>query len=174
MSQPTAPAPQPALTPLTALILYLLDTNILLRLSEKSSVQHQTAKDAVANLLASGAMLFITAQNLVEFWDVATRPQKRNGLGLTPADAEKEIADHKTAFRLLPDKATILPEWERLASAYQVEGKHTHDTRLAAVALVYKVPNFFTFNLRDFQFFAPEGLKAIDPATVPPAPTATQ
>jgi predicted nucleic acid-binding protein len=170
MSQPTAPAgsttPQPLNAALAGLILYLLDTNILLRLSEKSSAHHQAAKDAIANLLASGAMLFITAQNLIEFLDAATRPIKRNGLGMTRADAKKELETHKAAFLFLPDIAAIYPEWERLVDTYQVEGKHVHDTRLAAVALIYRVPNFLTFNGRDFQLFAPEGLTIIDPATV--------
>jgi predicted nucleic acid-binding protein len=165
MSQPT---PQPLSPAVQILLFYLLDTNILLRLSDPNSAQHQAAKDAVANLVASGAVLFITPQNLIEFWDAATRTKLKNGLALTPNAAQNEIATHKATFRLLPDNANILPEWERLASIYQVEGRNVHDTRLAAVALVYKVPNFLTFNIKHFRHFTSEGLTAIDPATVKP------
>lgn len=151
--------------------LYLLDTNILTRLTESASPMHQTASDAVASLTARGDLLFTTPQNFVEFWNVATRPTDKNGLGLSVADAAAELAKHEAAFRLIPDTAAIFPQWKRLVSLYQVKGTNTHDTRLAAVAIASKVPNLLTFNFKHFRRFAPEGLAAIDPATVPPLTT---
>ncbi len=127
---------------------------------------HQTASDAVTALTARGDLLFVTPQNFVEFWSVATRPINKNGLGLSLADAATELAKHEAAFRLIPDTAAIFPQWKRLVSLYQVQGVDTHDTRLAAVAITSKVPNLLTFNIKHFWRFAPEGLTAIDPATV--------
>ncbi|MGE0540096.1 MAG: type II toxin-antitoxin system VapC family toxin [Dehalococcoidia bacterium] len=60
---------------------YLLDTNILVRLVDRASARHVTAIAAVAGLLAQGHELHISAQNLIEFWSVATRPLSANGLG---------------------------------------------------------------------------------------------
>jgi predicted nucleic acid-binding protein len=56
---------------------YLLDTNVLLRFSDAASPVHATAVDAVAVLLSRGDRVYITAQNLIEFWAVATRPVER-------------------------------------------------------------------------------------------------
>jgi predicted nucleic acid-binding protein len=59
----------------------LLDTNVLLRSFEPASPHYATIQQAVAKLLADGATLFITAQNLIEFWAVATRLTAANGYG---------------------------------------------------------------------------------------------
>lgn len=147
--------------------LFLLDTNVLLRLSERASPMHATARQAIANIYHAGNVPLITAQNLIEFWSVATRPIENNGLGLSAAQAAAEIEKHKAAFRLLPDAPNVLTFWETLALRYNVQGAQVHDARLAAVALAYQVPNFLTFNGRHFARFAPEGLAVIDPANVP-------
>ncbi len=165
-SAQSQPTPQPQGAPRTAR--YLLDSNLLLRLSDRSSHQHQTVKQAVGALIQSGAELYITPQNIIEFWSVATRPKSKNGLAFPRATAQKELAVHRATFALLPDRAEIFPQWERLIQAYAVEGVLAHDTRLAAVALVYGVENVLTFNLRDFNRFAREGLNILSPASVPP------
>lgn len=166
-SAPTQPAPH-GNTTATQPARYLLDSNILLRLSEPSSHHHRPAKRAVSALLQSGALLCITPQNIIEFWSVATRPKSEKGLGFPQATAQRELAGHRAAFILLPDRAEVFPQWERLIQAHAVEGVLAHDTRLAAVALVYGVKNVLTFNIRDFNRFAVEGLNIINPASVPP------
>lgn len=60
---------------------YLLDTNIWLRSVQRESPHHQLAVEALATLLAQGHDIFITAQNVIEFWSVASRPVEANGLG---------------------------------------------------------------------------------------------
>jgi len=145
---------------------YLLDTNILLRLNERNSPFHATSLQVVTFLTQQGAELFITGQNLVEFWAVATRPADKNGLGLTTVEARAEVAKHKASFSLLLDNPHILDQWEILVERYNVQGQITHDARLAAVAIVYGVPNFVTFNSKDFKRFTPEGLLIIDPESL--------
>jgi len=147
---------------------YLLDSNILARLSETRSRQHSLTRRAVDALTQSGAVLCITPQNLIEFWNLATRSLTQNGLALPTATACAEVAKHRANFILLPDRADIFPKWEQLVSSYNVRGVDVHDTRLAAVALVYGIENVLTFNARDFQRFSSEGLKVVDPASVPP------
>jgi predicted nucleic acid-binding protein len=60
---------------------YLLDTNIWLRSVQREAPHHPIAVEALATLLAQGNDVFITAQNLIEFWSVASRPTEANGLG---------------------------------------------------------------------------------------------
>lgn len=69
---------------------YLVDTSILARLANSADALHAVAALAVVQLHQRGEVLHITAQDLVEFRHVATRPQALNGLGLSAVDAEAE------------------------------------------------------------------------------------
>jgi hypothetical protein len=42
--------------------------------------------DAISTLRGLESELFITSENLIEFWRSATRPAQKNGLGLTIAE----------------------------------------------------------------------------------------
>ena len=64
---------------------WLLDTNVLLRLADEQSRERSVAEEAIARLLERGIPVFISAQVLVEFWAVATRPEQVNGLGWSTA-----------------------------------------------------------------------------------------
>ena len=145
---------------------YLLDTNILLRRADNQSALHQRATEAVASLLASRALVCLTPQNLIEFWNVATRPAAKNGLGWNATQTQIELSALRSRFTFLPDNPAIFAQWERLVTTHNVQGVQVHDTRLAAVALAYGVENILTFDTKDFRRFAPEGLSIVDPATV--------
>lgn len=97
--------------------------------------------------------LHVIAQNLIEFWAVATRPITANGLGLTVAQAEQELTKLRALFTILPDTADILPEWEQLVVTHQVLGKQAHDARLVAAMSVHNLTNLLTFNDGDFKRF---------------------
>ena len=73
-----------------ALPAYLIDTNILLRLSRRDEPAHTIVDAALGRLAGDGAVLHYTLQNIAEFWNVATRPADRNGFGQTPADGVLE------------------------------------------------------------------------------------
>lgn len=144
---------------------YLVDTNVLLRSVEAGHPMHATARRALLHLTAQGAVLCVAPQNLIEFWVVATRPPSANGLGLSPAQAVAEVANFKTAFRLLPDTPTIFTHWERIAAAYSVHGKHAHDARLVAVMRAHGIARILTFNVTDFSPYASgESITVVDPA----------
>ena len=60
----------------------LLDTNLVLRLSDALSPLRPVAQQAIEALWLRGDLPALTTQNLIEFWAVATRPAEANGLGL--------------------------------------------------------------------------------------------
>ncbi len=142
----------------------LVDTNLILRLTDPADPSHQQAADAVAALEAAGENLCLVPQCLYEFWAVATRPTASNGLGLSPTAASAALTGLRARFQVLDDTAAILPEWERLVVAHSVLGKNAHDARLAAAMLVHGVTHLLTFNDGDFRRFA--GITVLTPASV--------
>lgn len=129
---------------------YLLDTNILVRLVDRASVQHVVAVAAVAGLLAQGHELYISAQNLIEFWSVATRPLTANGLGWDTTRTLTELNDIRSRFPVLDDTPDAFPNWLRLVSAEGVRGRQVHDARLVAVMEAHSITHLLTFNTNDF------------------------
>lgn len=140
---------------------YLVDTNVLVRYVHKASPMRPAARRALVMLRGRGEELCVVAQNLVEFWAVATRPPAANGLGLTTDEAARVLRRLKRLFVLLPDTPAIFPEWERLVSTHNVAGKLTHDARLVAAMRVHGVANILTFNTDDFKRF--NQITAVDP-----------
>ena len=69
-----------------------VDTNILLRSAEPSHPTHYLAVNAVKRLLANDDRVCLIPQNLIEFWNVATRPVDNNGLGWTPSKTDIEVS----------------------------------------------------------------------------------
>jgi predicted nucleic acid-binding protein len=141
----------------------LLDTNILLRLMQPHSADAPIAEKAILCLRAKSETLQITAQNLVEFWAVATRQVIQNGLGLTVQQAMAEIQSFKQFFVLLPE-LPLQSEWERLVTTYGVSGKNSHDARLVAAMLVHGTTSILTFNMQDFNRYGE--ITVLDPRRV--------
>ncbi|MEO7716036.1 MAG: type II toxin-antitoxin system VapC family toxin [Capsulimonas sp.] len=143
---------------------YLADTNILLRLIDPASPMHATALSALTKLRNSGETVWVTPQNLVEFWNGATRPAAANGLGLTPAHAALEMAQIEAIFPLAEDNAAIHPEWRMLVANAGVSGVQVHDARLAAAMRVHGLTHLLTFNIRDFGRYP--GITLVHPNSV--------
>lgn len=93
---------------------YLVDTSILARLANAADPSHAIAALAILELHRGGEMLHITAQNLVEFRNLATRPTAANGLGLSVVDTEAKAAVFEGTFPLLPEIPDIYPAWKTL------------------------------------------------------------
>jgi predicted nucleic acid-binding protein len=142
----------------------LADTNLLLRLADPASVQHTTATAALAELFRRGDEVFVAAQNLIEFWAVATRPVEVNGFGWTSQRAAREVTDLRARFPVLPDSPAIFERWLDLVEQLPIQGKRVHDARLVAVMMVHGVEHLVTFNLPDFSAFPK--LSLIDPASM--------
>lgn len=146
---------------------YLCDTNLLLRMVDAASAHHRVAVDSLAALLQRRHDAFITAQNLIEFWAVATRPVEANGLGWTRERTSAEVAALRQRFPLLPDSPDILGRWLMLVETLPVSGKRVHDARLVAVLLMHGVEHLMTFNTGDFAAFT--AVSVIHPRTLLPS-----
>lgn len=131
-------------------MLWFLDTSILVRLANTADARFPLTSGAVTRLRGRGDDLTITAQNLVEFRNVATRPVGLNGLGMSAAEADAESARFETTFRLLPETPDVFPMWKVIVAALGVVGKTVHDARLAAVCHLYAVDSILTFNVGHF------------------------
>jgi predicted nucleic acid-binding protein len=147
-------------------VVYLVDTNVLLRYADRTQPLHTQVRAAIRKLRADGHHLRTTSQNFIEFWNVATRPVSRNGLGLSHAAAERFLRLLERIFPLLPDNSAIYPEWRNLVVTYGVSGVQVHDARLVAFMNVNGLTHILTYNIADFSRYAPIGIVAVDPATV--------
>ena len=132
---------------------YLLDTNILLRTINPNDPKHIITTAAIDTLNARRERVVIAPQNLIEFWNVCTRPSDKNGLGFTLKKTQIEVERLKRLFIFLPDTQEIYTQWERLVKTYEVKGAKVHDTRLVAFMLVHQISHILTFNVRDFRRF---------------------
>ena len=152
---------------------WMLDTNILLRMSQPLDSYQQVVSTALQVLVSQGARLCFTSQILGEFWNSCTRPLVKNGFGLT-VDETCQIAQViERTFELLPDSRDVHDRWRMLLVSHHVKGVQVHDTRIAASMYVHGIEQLLTINVRDFQRFP--DLKAVHPSDVvktatPPSP----
>lgn len=130
---------------------WLLDTNILARSIEAHHPMHEDAARCVEILINQSEVVCVLPQNLIEFWNVCTRPADRNGLGQTPETALQHIAHFEQMFILLPDTPAIFQEWKRLVSHHTVSGMQVHDAKIVAAMNVHGVDRLITFNGSDFR-----------------------
>jgi predicted nucleic acid-binding protein len=147
---------------------HLIDTNVLVRLANTADVSHAVAARAVLELHRRGETLHLTAQVLIEFRNVATRPKAVNGLGLSTSDAEAQTARFESSFPLLAETSGIYPAWKVLVEALGIVGKQVHDARLVAVCHAHGVTHLLTFNIAHFSRMAGfgPGLVVVDPVSV--------
>ena len=150
---------------------WLLDTNILLRMSKADDPHYPVIREAIRALVSDGARLCFTSQVLGEFWNASTRPRDRNGFGLSASETDRIARVIERDFEFLPDSRAVHDRWRQLLVTHKVKGVQVHDARLAASMYVYGVAQLLTINVRDFQRF--KGLRAVHPADAaqPPAPT---
>ena len=147
-------------------MIYLVDTNVLLRFADRTHPFHAAVRVAIHRLRTEGHRLRATPQNCVEFWNVATRPVERNGFGLVPANVDRLLRLVERLFPLLPDSPAVYPEWRRLVVSFDVSGTQVHDARLVASMILHGVTHILTFNTADFVRYTTIGIVAVDPVTV--------
>jgi predicted nucleic acid-binding protein len=143
----------------------LVDTNVLLRLAQPNHGQYRAATDGVARARLAGEALYVTPQNITEFWAAATRPVgAANGLGLTAAAVAAEIATIERLFELAADDPEIYPIWKGLVITHRVLGTQVYDARLVAAMLAHGIDRILTFNVADFSRY---GVTVLHPAAAP-------
>ena len=131
----------------------LADTNVLLRLVQRSDPDHGLVRRALRTLHRQGERICFASQNLSEFWCVCTRPASANGFGLTIEETDRRARMIERLFTLLPDGLAVHHEWRRLVVAHAVAGVQVHDARLVALMHVHALTNLLTFNVGDFSRF---------------------
>lgn len=129
---------------------YVLDTNILLRASDRNSTQHTLANHAVYNLLTQGHKCLLTPQIIIEFWVVCTRPVEVNGFGWTTERSKTQINRFLSQFDLLSETSNTFSHWFEMVTKYHIQGKRTHDIKILAVMKSYRISHILTFNPNDF------------------------
>lgn len=144
---------------------YLLDTNVLLRLYQPDSPEFSAIRSAVTSLHRADTALCYLSQNIIEFWNVSTRPVAQNGYGLSPAETDEVARQIEKAFILLPEVEAIHGEWRRLVVAYGVSGTKVHDARIVAAMIVHEVRHILTLDGRDFDRYTE--IVTVHPQNVP-------
>lgn len=142
----------------------LLDTNILLRLTDFNDPTHAQVASASGSLVAKGFQLCCTLQNVAEYWNASTRPVDRNGLGLSPVQTSLRLRQVARRLSVLPEPADTLERFLYLLLQHEVRGIQVHDCHLAAVMLVNGVNHILTFNTVDFARYSE--IEAIHPGTL--------
>ena len=132
---------------------HLIDTNIVARVAKRDDPQHALVVSAIDRLIADGSDLCYVPQNIVELWNVLTRPKAVNGFGLTAAEADVEVSLLEGQFTLLPDNERIHGVWRRLVVDHGVSGKQVHDAHLVAAMIAHGITHLLTLDTGDFLRF---------------------
>lgn len=127
-------------------------------------MQFPIAVNAISRLLAQEDECLLTAQVLVEFWVVATRPIEVNGLGWTIEQTRSTIDQLLDRFPLLEETSQIFPNWLNLVTNGKVMGKRTHDARIIAAMRAHEVTHLLTFNPSDFKITS--GITIVHPTEI--------
>jgi predicted nucleic acid-binding protein len=143
---------------------YLIDTNVLLRALAVRNPLGPVARQAIKTLLRSGADLCATPQNLVELWNVCTRPEKYNGLGKTIVATDRYLRFIESFFTVLPETPDLFAMWRELVVTHEVSGAKVHDARLVAAMNLHRVGRILTFNTQDFIRY--KSIEAINPTAL--------
>jgi predicted nucleic acid-binding protein len=141
---------------------YLVDTNILLRLSRQSDPQHELVGQTVEKLVRHGSELCFALQNISEFWNVCTRPMNCNGYGLGIADANERVEYIERTMTFRPDSERGYSIWRSLVIAHSVRAVQVHDAHLAATMKAHGVTHILTLNQSDFLRYP--GIQPVHPS----------
>lgn len=144
-------------------MIYIPDTNNLLRFAIRADAQHSIVISAIKNIKANGDQVYILPQTCVEFWNVCTRPTSRNGFGLSVGQANHSLKLVEKIFPILPDDENVHREWRKLVVQFGVSGVQVHDARIVAAMTVHRVTHILTFNTSDFTRYSNIGIVAVDP-----------
>ena len=130
---------------------FFVDTNVLIRCMDYEDPKHRAAFGCVCRLLDNDEILYISLQNLVEFWVVATRSRDVNGLGWDFSTVLREMDYILSLFTVIDEVPKLSQTWLSLVQEYKVMGKQAHDTRLVAIMKHYKIYKIITFDAKDFR-----------------------
>jgi len=132
----------------------LLDTNILVYASNKSSSLFEKAKKIRDSALKGKLDACISLQNLSEFYSVITS-SKRVEKPLIPQEAKREVEKYLRclAIRKLTVKPSTVFSTMKLAEKYNVRKQNIYDAQIVAIMMENKVTRILTRNTDDFSLF---------------------
>lgn len=136
-----------------------LDTNILAATTGGCRPFHATARRLLArgrNLGLPGAM---SGQVIREYLVVATRPPSANGLGLSTADARRNIDAMSRRLEFCEESEGVSVRLRGLVAAGGLGGTAVHDANVVATAVEHGIGFLATGNTGDFARFT--GLRIV-------------
>lgn len=131
-----------------------LDTNVLLCATDRSREYHDECRRLIASAATNGYHLAVSGQILREYLVVTTRPIDANGLGLSSADALRNVqafGGPPTAF--CDEGESVSKRLRALVEAYDLAGKRLHDANVVATMLVAGIQRLITVDIDDFAVF---------------------
>ncbi|MPY76897.1 MAG: PIN domain-containing protein [Actinophytocola sp.] len=131
----------------------VLDTNVLLAATDAGRAEHARARAALDEWPARGTTLYTSGQILREYLSVATRPEARNGLGLSLADSVGNVRALAERMRLLAENEKVHTRLLELVAEVDRGGKQVHDANIVATMLTHGVDALVTLNVGDFTRF---------------------
>jgi predicted nucleic acid-binding protein len=131
----------------------VLDTNVLLAATDAGRVEYARAREALDEWPARGTTLYTSGQILREYLSVATRPEQRNGLGLSQPDSVANTRALGGRLRLLDENEKVNARLLALLDDIRCGGKQVHDANIVATMLVHGVDTLVTANVDDFARF---------------------
>ena len=141
---------------------YLLDTGILVRVLHRSDPQNQSIRSALRKLAAEGHVYAAARQNIVEFWNLCTRPAAaRGGFGLAVEETRTRLRILERFIDVLKEPDSTYRHWKSIVIRHAVIGKQVHDARIVAVMTAYRIKRILTLNKSDFVRFP--GIQAFTP-----------
>lgn len=133
----------------------------------REDAEHELVGSTVERLGRQGSELFFSLQNITEFWNVCTSPD-RNGFGLALAETVERVEYIGRTMTFLPDSAKVYSIWRQLVVDHNVRGVQVHGARLAAIMEVYGLDHILTLNQQDFLRYP--GIQAVHSSQVQTAP----
>jgi predicted nucleic acid-binding protein len=142
----------------------LIDSNVLIFSIQQGHPWREESIQALEFLLAADEAFCVFLQNIVEFWNVCTRPPDKNGLGLSAGETERRLTGLDPILTLLHDTPAVYPEWRRIVVQHAVKGIQVHDARLVAAMTVHGTGRILTYDVGDFKRYS--GITAVHPKDV--------
>jgi predicted nucleic acid-binding protein len=138
--------------------LLFLDTNILVAATDVSRPLHAVARKLIARGRSAGLPGATSGQVIREYIVVATRPPSANGLGLSSADALRNIAAMTGRLEFCDESEAVSVRLRALVAAGNLTGVAVHDANIAATAAVHGISHIATENPEDFAGYPELGI----------------
>lgn len=141
----------------------LVDTGVLLRAFDANFDHFRVIRHALRKALDAKERLYVTPQNMAEFWNVATRPLEYNGQGLSAERTKRRLRVIEQFCEVVVEDLRSYEEWKRLVDELGVSGVKVHDARLVAVMRSAGIDSMLTLNAADFRRYIGVGIKVVTP-----------